>query len=351
MRILCAALLGCMAVTAWSADAPNYDELREAFAAPDHAIWGEVPLWWWEGQTMTKEGVTAQLELLASKGVKAVVPIQRSPGRSNPASFTPEWWDLFAHTNAECKRLGMTLWAYDQVGYGHYGWLEKAAGEVQDPRTKRISFHQAEGSKGEIIQIDLPEGDLIAARAYRLENGDADDARSEDIAESVLNGKLEWKTKRGDWRVMAMVAVPFQTFYLSDTSGDAFIDMFYGKLERTLGKDSMGTSFVGIFQDEHPPTPRDVYTEELAQHFQERFGYDIALAIPAQHFDVGPLTPKHRMDYFDAYLDIVEKTYWKRVYDWTMDRNLLTSHDNWGRRSIIGELLSTLHCPSMWKRC
>ena len=334
MRILCAALLGCMAITAWSADAPNYDELREAFAAPDHAIWGEVPLWWWEGQTMTKEGVTAQLELLASKGVKAVVPIQRSPGRSNPASFTPEWWDLFAHTNAECKRLGMTLWAYDQVGYGHYGWLEKAAGEVQDPRTKRISFHQAEGSKGEIIQIDLPEGDLIAARAYRLKNGDADDARSQDIAESVLNGKLEWKTKRGDWRVVAMVAVPFQTFYLSDTSGDAFIDMFYGKLERTLGKDSMGTSFVGIFQDEHPPTPRDVYTEELAQHFQERFGYDIALAIPAQHFDVGSLTPKYRMDYFDAYLDIVEKTYWKRVYDWTMDRNLLTSHDNWGRRNI-----------------
>lgn len=332
--VLCLfSLLGCL--TAWATDAPSYGELREAFVKPDHAVWGEVPLWWWEGRAMTKEGVTAQLELLASKGVKAVCPIQRSPGRCDPASFTPEWWELFAHTNAECKRLGMTLWAYDQVGYGHYGWLEKAAGEVQDPRTKRVSFHQAEGSMGKVIRIDLPEGDLLAARAYRLKDGQADDTGSEDIAPAVVDGKLEWKAGRGDWRVVALVAVPFQTLYLSETSGDAFIDMFYGKLERTLGKDSMGTSFVGIFQDEHPPTPRDVYTKELAQHFQDRFGYDIARAIPAQHFDVGPLTPKYRTDFFDAYLDLVERTYWKRVYDWTMERNLLTSHDNWGRKNIV----------------
>ena len=313
---------------------PTYEELRSGFVTPDHTRWGEVPLWWWEGQPMTKERVTAQLELLASKGVKAVCPIQRSPGRCYPASFTPEWWDLFAHTNAECERLGMSLWAYDQVGYGHYGWLEKAAAEVRDPRTKRISFHQAVGKAGETIRIALPEGELIAARAYRLEEGVADDAHSEDIRGAVSSGTLEWSPEKGDWRVAAMVAVPYQTFYLSDASGDAFIDMLYGKLERTLGKESMGSSFVGIFQDEHPPTPRDVYTEELATHFRDRFGYDIARAIPAQHFDVGPLTPKYRTDFFDAYLDVVERTYWKRVYDWTVERNLLTSHDNWGRNRI-----------------
>ncbi|MCP4452271.1 MAG: hypothetical protein GY809_12480 [Planctomycetes bacterium] len=73
---------------------PTYEELRVAFTTPDHAIWGEVPLWWWEGETMTKERATAELEKLAAKGVKAVCPIQRSPGRSDPASFTPEWWAM-----------------------------------------------------------------------------------------------------------------------------------------------------------------------------------------------------------------------------------------------------------------
>ena len=47
------------------------------------------------------------------------------------------------------------------------------------------------------------------------------------------------------------------------------------------------------------------------------------------------MTPKYRIDFFDAYLDVVESTYWKRVSTTgTMERGLLTSHDNWGRNTI-----------------
>lgn len=327
----------CFGISAFGEDShnmPTYEELRAAFTTPDHAIWGEVPLWWWEGETMTKERATAELEKLAAKGVKAVCPIQRAPGRCDPASFTPEWWDLFAHVNEECKRLGMTLWAYDQVGYGHYGWLEKAASRIQDPRTSRISFHSEKAKEQTPMQMNLPEGKLLSARAYPIFDGNASDAQSFDIIGLVSENKLEWTPNKGDWRVAVMVAVPYQSFYLSDTAADEFIDIFYGKIERTLGKDAMGNSFVGIFQDEHPPTPRDIYTEELAEAFQEQHGYELSRAIPAQHFDVGPLTPKYRTDYFDTYLSVVEQSYWKRVYDWTWDRGLLTSHDNWGRNNI-----------------
>ena len=31
---------------------------------------------------------------------------------------------------------------------------------------------------------------------------------------------------------------------------------------------------------------------------------------------------------------MVELTYWEKVYNWTADKNLLTSHDNWGRIDI-----------------
>ena len=313
---------------------PTYEELRTAFTTPDHATWGEVPLWWWEGETMTKERATAELEKLAAKGVKAVCPIQRSPGRSDPASFTPEWWDMFAHVNQESKRLGMTLWAYDQVGYGHYGWLEKAASRIQDPRTSRISFQTAQADAKNPVQMTLPEGKVLSARAYPVADGQADDAQSIDMTDQVSGNTLAWTPREGAWRVAVMVAEPYQSFYLSDTSADEFIDMFYGKIERTLGKASMGDSFVGIFQDEHPPTPRDIYTDELARAFKKEHGYELTRAIPAQHFDVGPLTPKYRNDYFDTYLRVVEDTYWKKIYDWTWDRGLLTSHDNWGRRDI-----------------
>ncbi len=313
---------------------PDYSELKQAFQNPDHAQWGEVPLWWWEGAPMDKERVTWQLETLAAKGVKSVCPIQRSPGRCDPQSFSPEWWDMLAYVSGECQRLGMTLWAYDQVGYGHYGWLEKAAAQVQDPRTRRIDMQIAEGAPGKAIRLELPEGELIAARAYPLENGLASDARSMDIADSIADDVLEWMPPAGPWRVAVSVAVPYQSFYLSDTSAEAFIDMFYGKIERTVGADMMGRTFAGVFQDEHPPTPRDIYTQRLADLFQTMRGYPIGRAIPALHFDVGPLTPKYRTDFFDVYLALDEACYWKRVYDWTAERGLLTSYDNWGRRNI-----------------
>jgi glycosyl hydrolase family 106( putative alpha-L-rhamnosidase)/glycosyl hydrolase family 2 len=313
---------------------PSYNDLLRNFQNPNHAVWGEVPLWWWEGDPMTKERVTWQLETLAAKGVKSVCPIQRSPGRCDPQSFDPDWWEMFAYVHQECKRLGMTLWAYDQVGYGHYGWLEKAAAKVQDNRTRQIKFLTADANPNKSIQLKIPDGDVIAARAYPIQNNLADDKSSKDLRKSIQNKELQWTPESGNWRVTVSVAVPHVSFYLSEKSAETFIDMFYGKTERLLGKDAMGKSFVGIFQDEHPPTPRDIYTRELAKTFRKRSKYDIGRAIPALHFDVGPLTPKYRTDFFDAYLALDEKSYWKRVFDWTNDRNLLTSYDNWGRQNI-----------------
>src|SRR5690606_17181104 len=108
-------------------DNMSYQELLTNFKSPDYSLWGEVPLWWWEADSISKERITWELETLAAKGVKSVCPIQRSPARTYPESFSEKWWDMFEYTHKECKRLGMSLWLYDQVGYGQYGWLEKAA--------------------------------------------------------------------------------------------------------------------------------------------------------------------------------------------------------------------------------
>lgn len=313
---------------------PAYQELRSRFAKPDHFHWGEVPLWWWEGERLSRDRVTWQLETLAAQGVKAVCPIQRSPGRCDPSSFSDAWWRMFEFVHAECKRLGMALWAYDQVGYGHYGWLEKAAAKADDPRTRRIRFLSADGGPAKPLRLEIPEGELIAARAYPLADGRADDGRSLDVAQAVRGRVLEWRAPRGRWRVAAAVAVPYRSFRLSEAATDAFLDALYGEFQRRLGSDALGKSFLGVFQDEHAPTPRDIYTEDLARRFRDRFGYPIGRAIPALHFDVGPRTPRYRIDFFDAYLALDESLYWKKVYDWTAARGLLTSHDNWGRQNI-----------------
>jgi hypothetical protein len=314
---------------------PDYRHLTDAFITPDHATWGEVPLWWWEADSLSKERITWQLEKLAAKGVKAVCPIQRSPARSFPESFSKEWWEMVSYVNKECERLGMRLWLYDQVGYGQYGWLEKAAAQVGNTGTSRVEFYSATANSNDEIRIELADGELLDARAFPVVKDTARDDESLDIKEYVRDNLLTWNPPSvGEWKVAVSVAVPYRSFYMNDASADAFLQQFYQRIEDVVGQKAMGKSLAGVFQDEHPPTPRDIYTQDLADTFQKMFGYDIARAIPALHFDVGDKTPKYRIDYFDAYLTIVEKTYWKKVYDWTSEKNMLTSHDNWGRNNI-----------------
>ncbi len=312
-----------------------YSELVKSFIHPDYAQWGEVPLWWWEADSLNEKRATWELEKLSEKGVKAVCPIQRSPARSFPASFSKEWWEMVAYVHKECERLGMHLWLYDQVGYGQYGWLEKAAAQVVNTGTSRIAFFSATGKSGKEIRIKLSNGKLLAARAYPVVKDTARDDNSIDIKEFVQDESLAWPPPgEGEWKVAVSVLVPYKSFYMNEASTDVFLQQLYQKIENVVGQEAMGQSLAGVFQDEHPPTPRDIYTQELADTFQTMFGYNIARAFPAQYFDVGSKTPKYRIDYFDAYLAMVEKTYWEKVYEWTANKNLLTSHDNWGRNNI-----------------
>ncbi len=309
-------------------------ELQSNFVNPDYSYWGEVPLWWWEADSLNKERVTWQLEKLSAKGVKAVCPIQRSPARSYPESFSKEWWETIAFVHKECERLGMRLWIYDQLGYGQYGWFEKAAAQIENTGTSQINFQSVDVDSDKGIHLEMPEGKLLEARAYQIINDTARDEKSIDIAIYIKNGSLEWTPEKGYWKVALSVVTPYRSFYMNEPSTDIFLDQLYQRMEDVVGENAMGKSMIGVFQDEHPPTPRNIYTPELSKNFKEKHGYDIARAIPALHFDIGIKTPKYRIDYLDTYLSLVEKTYWEKVYNWTADKNLLTSHDNWGRNNI-----------------
>ena len=312
----------------------SYNELLNSFKNPDYSYWGEVPLWWWEADSLDKERLTYQLETLSAKGVKAVCPIQRSPARSYPESFSKEWWEAIAYVHKECERLGMRLWVYDQLGYGQYGWFEKAAAQIENTGTSQINFQSLEVDANKGIHMEMPNGKLLEARAYQIVNDTARDEKSIDIAKFIVNGKLAWTPDNGKWKVALTVVTPYPSFYMNQQSTDIFLDQLYQRIEDVVGENAMGKSLIGVFQDEHPPTPRNIYTPELAKNFKDEHGYDIARAIPALHFDVGAKTPKYRIDYLDTYLSLVEKTYWEKVYKWTADKNLLTSHDNWGRNNI-----------------
>jgi len=233
----------------------TYNELQEEFMSPDYSYWGEVPLWWWEADSLDKERVTWQLEKLSAKGVKAVCPIQRSPARSYPESFSKEWWETIAYVHKECERLGMRLWIYDQLGYGQYGWFEKAAAQIENTGTSQINSQSLDVSSDKGINMEMPEGTLLEARAYQLINDTARDEKSIDVVEYIINGTLIWTPEKGQWKVALTTVTPYRSFYMNEASTNIFLDQLYQRIEDVVGENAMGESMIGVFQDEHPPTP------------------------------------------------------------------------------------------------
>ncbi len=89
---------------------------------------------------------------------------------SYPESFSKEWWETLAFIHDECERLGMRLWVYDQLGYGQYGWFEKAAAQIENTGTSQIGFHSYDVNANKELRVKMPDGELFEARAYQIVN-------------------------------------------------------------------------------------------------------------------------------------------------------------------------------------
>ena len=86
--------------------------------------------WWWPGSTLTKEGITTEMEAYQKAGLGGVeiTPIYGVIGYESKFVnyLSPEWMDLFLHTLKEAERLGIgvdmatgTGWPFGGPSVGH----------------------------------------------------------------------------------------------------------------------------------------------------------------------------------------------------------------------------------------
>ena len=97
--------------------------------------YGNIPFYWWNGDTLDTERIDEQLRMLAEGGVSGVQinfchycpehdPDKTGGGFgktyvSDPPMFTDKWWDIVNHTFHTAKSLGLG------VGISDYtlGWI------------------------------------------------------------------------------------------------------------------------------------------------------------------------------------------------------------------------------------
>ncbi|MFA6244997.1 MAG: glycosyl hydrolase, partial [Candidatus Hydrogenedentales bacterium] len=70
-----------------------------------------------------------------------------------------------------------------------------------------------------------------------------------------------------------------------------------------------------------------LWTERFAAEFEKRKGYDIVPMLPALFIDIGPKTPKIRLDFSDVMVSLTEESFFRPVFEWHWKRGITFACD------------------------
>jgi len=274
---------------------------------------GVVPFFWWLGDPLSKERLGWELEQMAGMGV-AGYQINyahtdkggRSYGLtqpSEPALFSPDWWKLTGWFMEEAKNQGAGISLSDYtLGIGQ-GWCVD----------EMLREHPDIG--GMVLQLVTGNPPADALVVTKVPGAD---------------GKLQ---------NVAVCAskVPFSIDPMNPISGTEYAKHFFGKFEDHFpGSAGKGLNF--FFSDELGfGVGGNLWTARFAEEFKKRKGYDIVPELPALFMDVGPRTPKVRLDYSDVKVALTEAGFFKPVFNWHQQRGMTMGCDHGGRGTDVTE--------------
>ncbi|MBI3118966.1 MAG: hypothetical protein HYZ00_09795, partial [Candidatus Hydrogenedentes bacterium] len=158
-----------LALTALLGAGSGMDALKEGFASPPPEF-SPVPIWWWSGDKIEREGITQQIEQLAQARIHNAIILNLAPSgplygsaADDPPFLTEEWWNLFGFAVSECKRFGVRLWFYDQLGFSGAGLQARVVREHPEFRAIDLQrVYQDLDSAGQ-ARLSVPAGGTALA--------------------------------------------------------------------------------------------------------------------------------------------------------------------------------------------
>ncbi len=324
----------------------HYDQILDGFADPGKE-YAPRPLWWWVGEKIEKDRVAWQLDQLKEKGVlHPIVVYSHAPRKFSvgkvyqvdPEPFTEEWWDIFDWTMKECEKRGMTL------SFSEYVTFNKVQRRLIQEHPELASLHlglsESEITGPDVFDISVPDN-IVHLQAYELKSGKIDYQKSVNLLDYMQDGrKIKWVVPDGKW-LITRVSVNKNRWALSGTEplvGQLLIDNLYDPF-RQLNPEEFGKTYVSFFQDElligMNGWPFPVWKDDFEEQFMKRKGYDITEYLPALWKDIGDITPKARMDYYDVAIALIEEAYFIPIHNYMEKHNVLYAHDQGGRGNTM----------------
>lgn len=289
-------------------------DIRTHFAQPPKG-YGNVPFYWWTGDSLNIERLSEQLDILSDASVDGFAvsynhthsevdsllnaDFTGNCGRVQagaPEVFSDEWWTIWNQFASLCadKGIGVGMDDYVVAWPGNGGFIDEVLS------MPGIGDHQ-----GRLRMTVLSK----------------DEPKPGHVVSEVL--------KPGTDSLFVVYSIPSPE--LSPIFGQKMIERYFEPfMSHTDSHAREGMNY--FFQDElQYNLSLQSWTPDMAGIFAERKGYDILPLLPALFTDMGPETSRIRLDYADVVTELAAERYFKPIYNWHASRGLIYGSDNEGR--------------------
>lgn len=294
-------------------------DLKSGFTTPPKG-YGEVPFYWWMGDTLTREHLTYHLDQMAAKKVTSLQVNYAHSDKggvsygltfpSRPALFTEEWWDLFGWFMGEAKKRGMTVSLSDYtLGVGQGSYVDDALNENPELRGAELKF------ESDTIQGNYDKtcrNNLLSLYAYRLgTDSNIIENSGIDLIKELTNNRIQWHSPEGKWIVTQVYSAEKKPSLdpMHPLSGKSYVKHFFQRFEDRFPEQSKG-GLNFFFSDELNFNLQGcIWNSVFRDEFRKRKGYDVVPYLAALFTDIGSITPKIRLDYNDVMVSLSEENF------------------------------------------
>ena len=292
------------------------------------------PLWFWNDTEVEKDELVKQMKSYkdAGYGGLSILPFGKN---FKPDYLSESYFDVYHTCIEEAKKLGITLWIYDE-----YGFPSGTAGDINGDGIGRFKQRYPEHTNKRLDKTEfipeqkktftqtLPDELLMAAVAM-----DTVSLKRVDLKPFISGNTLKWSVPEGSWKVMIFTCVDAGNTvvdYMSQEAVGKFIEMTHDQYYSHF-KSDFGTTIVGTFFDE--PTlyyaEGRTWTPDFNTNFEKKYGINPALYYPALWYDIGEDTEEARNYLFGFRSELYAEGYTKLVNDWSEKHGVLaTGHQD-----------------------
>lgn len=312
--------------------------------------------WWWLGSAVDSANITKLMEQYAEAGLGAmeITPIYGVQGNdSNDIPYLSDrWMNMFSHTTAEAKRLGMVI----DMNTGT-GWPFGGPSVSLDDAARKMVVERYDVKGGELFSDTLRPSDRRQKENAALLRLLAFGANGEklDLTSNVDTSRvITWTAPEGEWRLYAVYcghtyqkvkrAAPGGEGWVMNHFSREAVDNYLGRFSEAFRGREMQIPH-NFFNDSYEVYGADC-TYDIFEQFNARRGY--ALEDYFEAFlsnDKGDTISRVKSDYCETLSELLYENFTTVWTDWAHSMGSSTRNQAHGSPANLIDIYAAVDIP------